>query len=163
MMDTNELFCNGSSDEKAPMPLPPGHAIVAVVLQSHGRIALLKRSQAIRHDRGLWHCITGFVDAGISSQAQAIQELREETGLEEDDILALKEGPELLLSDGKGDLWKVHTFAATTKAKDLCLNWENDSYLWTTRENVKLVPGRVLWLDTVLDATEWEPDPGQLR
>ena len=64
------------------VPVPaPGRMVVAVVVEWRDKIALLKRSQHLAHDRGRWHCVTGYVDPGASPEEQAFRELLEETGL----------------------------------------------------------------------------------
>src|SRR4051794_36125563 len=44
--------------------IPPTRIVVAVIVQWRGLVALFRRSQAVRHDQGLWHCITGYVEPG---------------------------------------------------------------------------------------------------
>lgn len=56
-------------------------AIVAVVLWHRGRLALFQRSFRVRHDTGLWHCVTGYLEPGSPPREQALEEIREEAGL----------------------------------------------------------------------------------
>jgi 8-oxo-dGTP pyrophosphatase MutT (NUDIX family) len=139
----------------SPVSAPDDRCVVAVVIECHGSIALFKRSRSVRHDSGLWHCITGFVEHGISPQQQAIEELFEECGLEVGDLLMLRRGPSLVLADelGKGEPWLVHTFTAITARRRLRINWEHDSFRWTRPDKVRRFFNRVSWLETILDAT----------
>ncbi|MFI2566284.1 NUDIX domain-containing protein [Paenarthrobacter sp. NPDC018779] len=136
----------------APMHLA-GHTVVAVVIEWRGKIALLKRSQGPSHDRGRWHCVTGYVDEGVSPGEQALLELSEETGLHAADIQELREGPVLMLSDDAGAPWFVHTFTAVTGQRRLTLDWEHDAFRWTVPSKTARFANRVAWLDKVLAAT----------
>lgn len=130
-----------------------GRQVVAVVLEWRGKIALLKRSHAVRSDPGLWHCITGFVEPGISPTQQALEELREETGLEAADLGEVMPGPVLTLGDEEGKPWTVHTFTAVTNRRRLDINWEHTAFRWTSPSRIRRYSNRVSWLDGVLDAT----------
>lgn len=129
-----------------------GNEVVAVVLMWRGRIGLFKRSQSVGHDRGLWHCITGYVDDPDSEDAalhQGLSELYEETGLGVTDLDAFDEGPKLHLSGPSGS-WLVHTFAARTTQRRLSLNWEHDAYRWVKEGRVRGFGAQVDWLPDVL-------------
>jgi 8-oxo-dGTP pyrophosphatase MutT (NUDIX family) len=128
------------------------HEVVAVVLEHHGRIALFKRSRTVQHDRGLWHCITGYIDAGASPQQQALVELNEETGLTPVDLSRFEKRASLLLADDSGNPWLVHTFKAVTTRRRLCINEEHDTYRWTAPAKVSRFTNRVEWLDLTLNA-----------
>ncbi|WP_372499012.1 NUDIX domain-containing protein [Streptomyces hygroscopicus] len=84
---------------------------VAVILMWRGRIGLFKRSESVQHDAGLWHCITGYLDADSDPVRQAIQEIWEETLLPARALEQLTAGPTLRLADPRGGPdWTVHTF-----------------------------------------------------
>ncbi|MFD0649084.1 NUDIX domain-containing protein [Streptomyces malaysiensis subsp. malaysiensis] len=85
--------------------------VVAVILMWRGRIGLFKRSGSVQHDAGLWHCITGYLDADNDPVRQAIQEIWEETLLPARALEQLTAGPTLRLADPRGGPdWTVHTF-----------------------------------------------------
>ncbi|WP_284976736.1 NUDIX domain-containing protein [Arthrobacter sp. efr-133-TYG-104] len=133
--------------------VPSGHNVVAVVVQWRSKIALFKRSQSLRHESGQWHCITGYMEPGRTPRQQAMDELREEAGLEASHISELRSGPKLLMTDGSGALWLVHTFTAVTSNRRLEIDWEHEAYRWTPPSKVKRFSNRVYWLDQVLEAT----------
>jgi ADP-ribose pyrophosphatase YjhB (NUDIX family) len=130
--------------------------VVAVVLEWRGRIALFRRSQAVRHDRGLWHCVTGYVEHGVSPERQALDELFEETGLGIADLARLQAGGVLSLRDSSGQIWWVHTFRAVTVRRKLTLNWEHDAYRWTAVRKVARFDGQVDWLRQVIQASKFD-------
>lgn len=129
------------------------HSVVAVVIKRHGKIAMLKRSRAVGHDRGRWHCVTGYLESGASPREQALLELAEETGLIDADLLELGPGEELRLKDESGATWTVHTFTAITSKRRLSLDWEHEACRWTQPQKTARFTNRVPWLDLVLKAT----------
>ena len=58
-----------TSAAKDCITVRPPRAVVAVVVEWRGRIALFKRSQSVGHERGLWHCITGYLEPGVPPTA----------------------------------------------------------------------------------------------
>jgi 8-oxo-dGTP pyrophosphatase MutT (NUDIX family) len=133
-------------------PIRPNHAVVAVVIEWRGKIALLKRSRYLDHDRGLWHCVSGYLEPGASPKQQALEELWEETGLHAANLLDLRAGPDLVINDDNAEPWLVHTFTAVTSRRRLEIDWEHDSYRWTAPGKVERFVNRVSWLDHVLHA-----------
>jgi 8-oxo-dGTP pyrophosphatase MutT (NUDIX family) len=143
----------------SPADCPP-RAVVAVIIERQGRIALFRRSQSVGHDRGRWHCITGYLESGVSPEEQAIVELREETGLTESDLTGFRQGAPLLLTDHRGHPWLVHTFTAVTPRRRLTLNDEHDDFRWAAPSKVSRFSNRVAWLDQVLEAAKTRPHHG---
>lgn len=131
--------------------------VIAVVIECRGRIALFKRSGLLGHGSGLWHCITGFMEAEATPRHQTLAELSEETGLQADDLLELRQGPDLVADDDFGTPRLVYTFTAVTSRRRLEINWEHDSYRWTNANKAKRFVNRVTWLDNVLEATGHYP------
>jgi 8-oxo-dGTP pyrophosphatase MutT (NUDIX family) len=138
-------------------PISTGHAVVAVVIECRGKIALLKRSRNLDHDRGLWHCITGYLEPGVSPKQQALEEILEETGLSAANLLDLRAGPDLVINDDDSEPWLIHTFTAVTSRRRLEIDWEHDAYRWTAPDKVRRFVNRVSWLDQVLHATGFIP------
>lgn len=125
--------------------------VVAVVVTSVGRIALFRRSQEVSHDRGLWHCVTGYLPPGVAARAQAVEELHEETGLHREAFDGIRTGPVLTLAGQHEDTWLVHTFTCEIPSSGMRLNWEHDAMRWIAPGGVP-APGQVPWLVDVVDA-----------
>jgi ADP-ribose pyrophosphatase YjhB (NUDIX family) len=138
-----------ASDESLPHARAP-RAVVAVVLSWRGRIGLFKRSPLVSGGAGLWHCITGFVEYGVAPEDQALSELREETGLTDDELVALEARGVIELTDPVGTIWRVHTFRAQTERRRLALSWEHDAYRWVPPKSLPRFDGQVPWLRDVL-------------
>lgn len=110
---------------------------------------MLKRSNEVGHDRGKWHCVTGYVGEDVAPLAQALTEVFEETGLSVADLHAIESGPVLWLQGG-GSEWEVHVFKVSTLCRRLSLNWEHDEYRWVPVSRLRRFDGRVDWLDQVV-------------
>jgi len=126
-------------------------AVVAVLLWHDGELCLLRRSQRVGSDPGLWHCITGYLEPGASPEGQARTELYEETGLSADRLDSLRAGGSFVLAGSDGTLWTVHLFTAVARTRALGLNWEHDAYRWVD-PSVVPAPDQVPWLPHVLAA-----------
>lgn len=130
--------------------------VVAVVLGWRGRIGLFQRSQLVQHDKGRWHCVTGYVEdlaTPDGPRLQALCELYDETGLTAGDLSEFAAGPVLDL-EGGGRSWRVHTHWAATTKRRLTLNWEHVRYRWVPPGAVARFDGSVSWLTDVLGAVE---------
>ena len=149
-MNTLTLQATAHEDHEAIPGLP--REVIATVVQWRGRIALFKRSQSVGHERGLWHCITGYLEPHVSPEQQALAELEEEAGLTPQDLADFRRGEQLLIPDHEGNPWLVHTFTATTLRRRLTINDEHDAYRWTVPSKISRFSNRVPWLDTVLQA-----------
>lgn len=124
--------------------------IVALLLKHGDRLCLLRRSALVGSDVGMWHCVTGFLDADVEPEKQALVELREETGLIPQDLQSFSAGPVLRLRGGDGE-WTVHVFVATSKHRRVRLNWEHDDVCWVSWASAG-GSGRVLvpWLSKLV-------------
>lgn len=123
--------------------------VVACVVTDGDLVCLVRRSEDVGHDRGRWHCVTGYVERGRSPLDTVQAELSEELGLEDDAIDELVAGPLLRLHEN-GTLWRVHVFAARTSQEMFRLNWENDAYVWTPPDHS--LAGCVSWLGKVYES-----------
>lgn len=127
--------------------------VVAVAVLWRGKVGLFRRSHAVAHDQGRWHCITGYLERGVSARHQALLELHEETGLGVADLVSFDRCGALSLADQDGHLWTVHTYRATTTRRRLQLNEEHDGYRWVPPAGVARYSNQVSWLEQVLVAS----------
>jgi ADP-ribose pyrophosphatase YjhB (NUDIX family) len=126
--------------------------VVAVAVVWRGRVGLFRRSVSVDHDRGMWHCITGYLEPGATPPQQALSELHEETGLGVVDLDSFAEGDIIELTDAHGQVWTVHTYRAATTRRRLVLNEEHDAHRWVQLRSVARFGNRVSWLGDVLAA-----------
>lgn len=146
-MERLSLGAEASVVDKSSIPLT--NTVVAVVIEWRGKIALLKRSQTVRHDKSMWHCITGYLEPGTSPMERALEELIEEAGVQAENLLDFRPGPALVITS-EAEPWLIHTFTAVTSQRRLRIDWEHDSYRWIAPNKVRRFGNRVAWLDDVL-------------
>ena len=106
-------------------------AVVACFLRFGGQICLLKRSQSVGSAAGRWHCLTGYLNAGVPALAQALTEIAEETGFEADSVtLVAAPQPLRIERPSQGWVWVIHPFLFDVPSPTLRLDWEHDEYRW---------------------------------
>jgi 8-oxo-dGTP pyrophosphatase MutT (NUDIX family) len=133
----------------------PARAVVAMLLTHRGRICLLRRSERVGSDVGRWHCITGFLDPGVSPAGHVLTELAEETGLTVDDLDWWRHETDLVLPDARSGSWRVHVYRAEVSDPRVALNWEHDAVRWVPwSAAADLGRDLVPWLGEVVAATD---------
>ncbi|WP_321530450.1 NUDIX pyrophosphatase [uncultured Desulfuromonas sp.] len=118
--------------------------VVTAFIRSHSKILLLQRSQKVGSYRGCWAGVSGYLEQETALQ-QALTEIREETGLLNDQVVLQVEATVLEVKDTNlNRCWRVHPFLF-----ELCddtaaihIDWEHDGYQW-------LDPNSLSTLETV--------------
>ena len=104
--------------------------VVTCFLESEGKILILRRSDRVGSYRGKWAGVSGYLED--TPEKQAFTEIREETGLEEDDIYLLKTGEPLKIEDKElATRWIVYPFLFHVKEPDkIRIDWEHKEIRW---------------------------------
>jgi NADH pyrophosphatase NudC (nudix superfamily) len=124
------------------------HEIVASVLTNKGEVALFKRSQRVTGDRGLWHCITGFLEQHNCPSTHVQVEIEEEASIAAKH-LSLINSRRFYLTDCRNKVWCIHAFHFETATKDIIVNWENDAARWCSPGDITRL-NTVSWLSSVM-------------
>ena len=75
------------------------------------RILIVQRSQRVGSYNARWAGISGFLESGVTPDEQAYTEIREETGLQGEQIRMLKRGKVIEHEDPSiGRHWYIHPF-----------------------------------------------------
>src|ERR1700745_1266877 len=78
---------------------------------SEPRLCLVRRSQKVGSYHQHWAGISGFIEPGVSPEEQAYTEIREEVGLQKEQVRLLRRGQVVEHSDeALGRRWLVHPF-----------------------------------------------------
>ncbi len=130
--------------------------VINCVVKRGDKILLVKLSPELNFYPGYWNGISGFLDDSRSLEEKVKDELKEEIGIEERDILSIKlcgifhqEAPE------HKKTWIVHAVLAEVKTEKVKLDWESEEYRWVRIEEAKhykLLPG----FERVLEAVSAE-------
>jgi 8-oxo-dGTP pyrophosphatase MutT (NUDIX family) len=118
--------------------------VVTCFLEHDKKIPLFRRSERVGTYRGRWAGISGYLEKGQIPYEQALKEIREETGLSEEDVRLLKEGEPLeAIDEEMGRKWIVHPYRfQVIKPEKIAIDWEHSELRW-------IAPGDISRYDTV--------------
>ena len=110
--------------------------VVTCFLMSDGAILLLRRSQQVGSYRGHWAGVSGYVES--TADEQALTEIREETGLEREDLELLKKGKVLTVDDEEiGVRWVVHPYLFRIRDRSrIRTDWEHVEARWVLPQEI---------------------------
>lgn len=115
--------------------------VVTCILEHEGKILLLKRSSLVGTYRGLWGGVAGFVEEDEAPYDTALKEIREEVGLDFEQVNLVKQGDPVEFSDvydGRRYDWVIYPFLFHVEEKEpIRIDWEHEDYQWVNPEDVK--------------------------
>jgi 8-oxo-dGTP diphosphatase len=96
------------------------------------RILLACRSQRVGSYNARWAGISGFIETGVLPDEQAFTEIREETGLQREQVRMLRRGAVIEHVDASlGRHWLIHPYLFETLAPDaIQSDWEATEMRW---------------------------------
>lgn len=103
--------------------------IATSVLTFQGKILILKRSDKVGTYRGLWACVSGYIEKGEEADETALREITEELGLAKDDVKLLKKGDVIYARDNTM-LWAIRPFLFAANKTEFIIDWEHVEYKW---------------------------------
>lgn len=110
-----------------------------------GKILIVQRSPTMRLYPNFWNGISGFLDDTRNIEEKVRDELREELGIEESNILSIHRGLVFDQEEEKySKTWIVHPVLVDIKTEKIKLDWEAQNYKWINVEDAKtfdLLPG----------------------
>ena len=111
--------------------------VVTVFLTHRSKILVLKRSGEVGTYKGHWAGVSGYLESS-NALDQALTEMAEELGLNEEDVTLLKAGKPLEVVDRtRGRAWRVHPFLFVVHEPDkITLDWENIEMRWILPEEI---------------------------
>ena len=117
--------------------LRPTHVVTNFLLRTDGnepRILIVRRSQRVGSYNARWAGISGFVEPGVTPDDQAYTEIREETGLQRDQLRMLKRGAVIEHADASLNRhWYIHPYLFEVLTPDaIKLDWEATEMRWIT-------------------------------
>ncbi len=106
--------------------------VVTCFLRHDEKILLMKRSDKVGSYKGKWGVAAGYIeDADRNVLERAITEVREETGLKEDEIELVKRGGPFLFTDERIETtWHIHPFLFEAKRNNIKIDWEHTEFKW---------------------------------
>ena len=117
-------------------PQPTTRHVVTCFLMYNNQILILKRSDKVRTHKLKWAGVSGYIEPGETDVMTAYKEIREETGLQEDDVELVRKGEPIHVQDGP-NVWVVHPFLFNSKTDKIAIDWEHTEYRWIAPEELK--------------------------
>src|SRR5713101_9458525 len=117
------------SAENSQQPLRKTHVVTSFLLRTdtaQPRILIVRRSQRVGSYNERWAGISGFVETGVTPDEQAFTEIREETGLQREQVRMLRRGAVVEHVDASlGRHWVIHPYLFEVLAPDAIQHdWE---------------------------------------
>lgn len=129
--------------------------VINCVVKYKDKILIVKRSVSLNFYPNYWNGISGFLDDGRSVEEKVKDELKEELGIDEQDIFSIKQGEVFEQKEEKYDkLWVVHPVLIEVKHDRITLDWEAQDFRWIKVEEAKsfdLLPGFDKVLEKLFD------------
>ena len=115
--------------------------VVTCLLENKGEILILRRSEEVGTYQELWGGVAGFVEEGEEPYETALKEIKEEVGLEKEDLRSVKKEDAVKFTDLYGDKlydWVVYPFLFHIKERDkIQLDWEHTEFRWIKPSELK--------------------------
>jgi ADP-ribose pyrophosphatase YjhB (NUDIX family) len=106
-------------------------------------ILILKRAPLVHVNPGLWSPVSGRVERALSPERQALEEIREETGIEGRHLQLIRTGKKFILQVNPSVRASVQPYLFRSRTRRVHLNWENSKFRWVKPTNLsrfKLIP-----------------------
>jgi 8-oxo-dGTP diphosphatase len=137
---------NESGSDSQPQ-LRQTHVVSCFLLRKdmdQSRLLIVQRSQRVGSYNARWAGISGFLEEGVTPDEQAYTEIREETGLQGEQIRMLKRGKVVEYEDASiGRHWHIHPFLFEVRTPGaIVLDWEATGMRW-------IAPSEIQTLETV--------------
>ena len=114
-------------------------AVVPAFLEREdGAILLLERSDRVGSFQGRWAGVSGFLEDPTPLD-QIYREIREEVGLEANDLRLAAAGPPTLARDG-ARVFVVHPFRFRAERTEIRLDWEHTRAEWVAPAEIRRRP-----------------------
>lgn len=106
--------------------------VITCFIKFNDKILLLKRSDKVATYKGKWNAVAGYIDENKPLSEKIMEELKEEIGIEKDNIKDIIFGKPFNLHDDKIDTtWIVHpSLAELNSLPKIKLDFEHIDLVW---------------------------------
>ena len=112
--------------------------VTAFLERPDGRILLLRRSERVGSFQGRWAAVSGYFE-DPTPVAQAVREIREETGIGEASLRLVAAGAPVLSRDSDR-VYVVHPFRFRVDSTEVRLDWEHTEFEWVEPREIAVRP-----------------------
>ena len=112
--------------------------VITVFVKHKDKILILKRSNKVRAYQGKWNTVAGYLDELKPIRDKILEEMQEELGISEDNILSIHIGEIYKFTDvGINKTWITHPVLVELKnIPKIKINWEHTEYKWIKPEEL---------------------------
>jgi 8-oxo-dGTP pyrophosphatase MutT (NUDIX family) len=132
--DADEIVVNATNGFVALKNVTLKNIATSVII-SEDLILILKRSDNVGTYKGMWACVSGYVEKGETPDEAAIREISEELSLKREDYEFIRKG-EVLHARDKETMWRIHPFLFEVKSGSIKLDWEHLEFKWIHQEEI---------------------------
>ncbi len=113
--------------------------VLNVFLKYKNKILILKRSGKVLAYKEKWNSIGGFLDEVKPVGEKVLEETKEETGIDNENIIKIKIEKIIKYEDVKiNRIWLIVPVLVELKEKpEIELDWEHDEYKWIRPEEIR--------------------------
>jgi len=112
--------------------------IVTSFIKNDDKILILQRSNKVKSMKCLWAGVSGIIEKRDKTPLdRAKTEIREETGINEIELLKSVEQIKIKSTQYKNHEWNIFAFLFKTKNPKVKLNWENSDFNWIKPNEIK--------------------------
>lgn len=113
--------------------------VITVFVKYKNEILLLKRSQKVDAYQGKWNSVSGYFDEVLPVREKILEEIEEELGIGENNILLIRLGRFYHFTDNdEVRTWIIFPTLVELKNKPkIKLDWEHTEYKWIKFEEMR--------------------------
>ena len=110
--------------------------VVTSILQNNGEILILRRSKKVKSFKLMWAGISGYLEKNEDLLSRALIEIKEETGINKNDLILMKILNYKIVEIGNNKTIKIYPFYFCSKTRQICIDWEHCEIRWVSRTKI---------------------------
>jgi 8-oxo-dGTP pyrophosphatase MutT (NUDIX family) len=130
--------------------------VVNCIVWHQDLVLLLQRSNRVGQGKGKWSGVDGYIDRLVPLQVIVLNELREELGISDTDVVRVAVADSYESEDRQAEVkWVVFpVLVELSRVPEISLDWEHTQYSWIKPgeiHNFDILPGQDRVLRLALD------------
>ncbi len=110
--------------------------VVTSILQNDDKILILRRSEKVKRFKLMWAGISGYLEKNEDLLSRALIEIKEETGINKNDLILMKILNYKVVEIGNNKTIKIYPFYFYSKTRQISINWEHFESRWILKTKV---------------------------
>jgi len=110
---------------------------VTCLITWNGLLLMMKRSDKVNINQGLWCGVAGRIEDGMTPEETAFKEILEETDIQKNQLELIGTVPPILIDIDNHNEAVVYPFLFKTNNPIIKLDWEHTEYKWVKPSMIK--------------------------